>query len=74
MRLSQPGQEGVTFKVRVVATVRRMPGIADISGYRPAAYLQPSVLISYDQMKVLIDTYINNNPLAKVDYETYMSR
>jgi len=38
-----------------------MPGIADISGYRPAAYLEPSVLISYDQMKIIIDTFTNKS-------------
>ena len=51
-----------------------MPGIADISGYRPAAYLEPSVLISYDQMKIIIDTFTNKSTQVKEDYESYMSR
>ncbi|CDW88470.1 permease-like protein [Stylonychia lemnae] len=62
------------FRARVVATIRRMPGISDISGYRPAAYLQPSVIVSYDQMVQIISKYTSQNPQAKKDYDLYMSR
>jgi hypothetical protein len=34
------------FKARIVGTVKKIPGIYDISAYRPVVYTAPSVVIS----------------------------
>jgi hypothetical protein len=34
-----------------------MPGFADISGYKPAAYIKPSVIISLNQFEYLANEF-----------------
>lgn len=43
------------YKARIVGTVRRMPGLFDISGYAPMAFATPGCIITYDQSKLLIE-------------------
>ena len=45
-RVSRYNKCKLSFKARIVGTMKRMPGFYDISGYTPAAYLSPGVLIS----------------------------
>ncbi|CDW83103.1 permease-like protein [Stylonychia lemnae] len=63
----------LSFRARVVATIRRIPGLFDVSGYTPTVYMSPGVVISYDQMNVMINEYISRNPEAKTQYESYMA-
>ena len=35
-----------SYKARIVGTIRKMPMIYDISGYSPAAFLSPGVIIT----------------------------
>jgi hypothetical protein len=56
----KPGAENecsMLFKARVVGTIKRMPGLYDISGYKPAAYMNPGVVITESQMKYIIDKF-----------------
>ncbi len=57
------------IKARIVGSVRRIPGLYDISGYKPAAYYSNSIIVSEKQMKYLLDTYLNQNPQAKKDFQ-----
>ena len=34
------------FTARVIGSIKRMPGLWDFSGYKPAAYMTPGVIIS----------------------------
>ena len=61
------------FRARIVATIKRMPGLFDISGYTPVAYASPGIVISYDQLNIMINDYIKKFPEAKSDYESYMA-
>ena len=62
----------MTFRARIVGSVKRVPGLYDISGYKPAVFLSPGVLVSEKQMRYLIDTYTANNAKAKTAYDELM--
>lgn len=64
----------LTFRARVVGSLVRMPGLYGMSGYRPAAYIGPDVIISQPQLKYLIDQYTEAYPAAKQKFEDVISQ
>lgn len=59
----------MVFSARVVGVLRKMPGLFSISGYEPAAYLAPGVIVTYDQMQYMIDKYLAKYPAYKTLYD-----
>jgi hypothetical protein len=51
-----------------------MPGLYDFSGYKPAAYLSPGVLVSERQFDYLIAQYTQAFPSAKQAYDALLSK
>lgn len=61
------------FRARVIGSVKRVPGMYDVSGYKPSAYMQPGIIASEKQVRFLIDTYLANDAKAKEGYDELMS-
>lgn len=40
--------EQIQFRCRIIGSVKRMPGLFDFSGYKPAVWLNPGMIISQD--------------------------
>lgn len=38
----------VSFRARIVGTMRKIPTLFRVSGYRPAAFGGPDIAVSYD--------------------------
>jgi hypothetical protein len=36
----------MTFNARVIGTIKKMPGLYDISGYEPSVYMNPGLIIT----------------------------
>jgi hypothetical protein len=64
----------LTINARIVATVKKVPGFAKISGYTPAAYASPAVLISNEQLKFLVDKLVAEERSFARDYAVYSAR
>jgi hypothetical protein len=64
----------MTFKARVVGTIKKMPGFFDFSGYKPAAYASPGILVSNEQLQYLIEEYTMKFPSAKSSYDKIMAK
>ena len=62
------------LKARVVGFIKRMPGLYDISGYRPAIYFTPGIIITEPQMKQIIDLFSNKNTAFKKNYDDKMEK
>ena len=54
----------IMVRARIVGSIKRMPGMYDFSGFKPAAYMGAGVIVSEKQMRYLIDTYLASNPKA----------
>jgi len=61
------------FQGRLIATLQRMPGLYDMSAYKPSIYMTPGVIVSPTQMAYMIDQYVEAHPEAKQDYDNLMS-
>ena len=62
------------FKARVIGSIKRMPGLFDISGYRPAAYIGPGMIVSQKQLQYLVDSYKNYSTEAYQNHGKLMDK
>ena len=44
-----------------------------MSGFRPAAYANPSVILSLDQLNLILQEYLEAVPSARADYDAVMA-
>eukprot|EP00347_Sterkiella_histriomuscorum_P012753 403367353 len=61
------------YRAKIVGTIKRIPGLFDVSGYTPAAFIEPGCIISFPQMQFLISQFTSQSVKAKQNYEKYMA-
>lgn len=53
MIVGNTGQQ-ISFRCRIVGSVRRMPGFWDFSAYKPAVWMTPGMIVSQRQYQYLV--------------------
>jgi len=47
MIVGDHGQQ-ITFRCKIIGSVRRMPGLFDFSAYKPAVWMTPGMIVSQE--------------------------
>jgi hypothetical protein len=50
------------YRARIIATVAKLPGYFEFSGFQSIAYTDPDAIITEDQMKYMIKDAISSDP------------
>ncbi|TNV73459.1 hypothetical protein FGO68_gene9060 [Halteria grandinella] len=71
MIVGNHGQQ-ITFRCKVIGSVRRMPGLFDFSGYKPAVWMTPGMIVSQEQYEYIRGEYLKAYPKQRVAYDKRM--